>query len=202
MFFQIFFWFFLLLVRFSTEWYLFTRFFLFFAKFAVFNRFLGQDFWFFDRSFFWFLWLPVQMSTELCVFAVSSKVSRIRLFFRRFQSVFGVLGFFHCFLNVSSNFLLVFVVTCQIVYRIVFFCCIFNCFQQSQPFSVVFQVFLERFWLFLLLSQCFFEFSFGFSCFLSDSLPKDTFFLVLQRFFAKLAVFGRFLGVFRAFLVF
>ncbi len=30
-----------------------------------------------------------------------------------------------------------------------------------------------------LLSQCFFQFSFGFSCLLSDSLPKDTFFLVL-----------------------
>ncbi len=56
--------------------------------------------------------------------------------------------------------------------------------------------------LFSLLSQRFFEFSFGFSCLLSDSLSKDTFFLVFQWFFAKLAVFGRFLGVFGAFLVF
>ncbi len=52
-----------------------------------------------------------------------------------------------------------------------------------------------------MLSQRFFEFSFGFCCLLSDSLPNDTFFLVFYRFFAKLAVFGRFLGVFREFLV-
>ncbi len=53
--------------------------------------------------------------------------------------------------------------------------------------------------LFSLLSQCFFDFSFGFSCLLSVSLPKGTFFVVFKRFFAKLAVFRRFLGVFRAF---
>ncbi len=56
-----------------------------------------------------------------------------------------------------------------------------DCIIEGALLTHAMEAFLERFWcfkLFSLLSPCFFKFSFGFSCLLSDSLPKDTFFLV------------------------
>ncbi len=145
MFFRIFFWFFLFTVRFSTEGHLFSGFLTVFRKVSRFRSFFRRFQSIFGVLSFFHRFLIVS-SNFLLVFVVYSpifyrmvpfsrffngKVSRFRSFFRRFQSVFGVLSFFHCFLNVFSNFLFVFLVYCPILYRRTPFFWFFNCFSQS-----------------------------------------------------------------------
>ncbi len=194
MFGRIFFSFFLFTLRFSTEGHFFSGFLTVFHKVSRFWQF----FWRFQSVFgvlsFFLCFLNV-FPNFLFVFLVFSpilyrripfvwflaifrKVSHFWSFFRRFQSVFGVISFFLCFLKVFSNFLFVFLVDSPILYRRTLFFWFFNGFSQSQPFFRRFQSAFGVLSFFCLLSQRFFEFSFGFSCFLSDSLPKDTFFLV------------------------
>ncbi len=96
----------------------------------------------FLRIFFWFFLFIVLLSTGWYLFAVFltvfRKVSRFRSFFRRFL-------IFHCFLNVSSNFLSVFLVTCPIVYRMVPFSGFMTVFRKVSRYRSFFRCFLSVF---------------------------------------------------------